>query len=332
MNLFKMIFGSLLAICVSSFSPLSAAEPIKLEIRNQLITVSNPTVTIGDLCKITGGNSKLRSRVAGLDVEELGDTKSTRVSKRQVSLRLTFAGIDRSTFEIEGPEAVNVSLVNTKEIRALVETHLCQELSAQFGIAKEDVQVLLLEFDPEAINQTIDTTDFTTMAMFPTQLPLGEKQIQIDLKDHRGKRISLKPRVRIVVQTNVYVTTAYIPRGATLSPSNVKQVKRPLVGNDAGPLDDRCIGCVASRDIPAHQVVTSRLVTAPKKVKAIGVKRNDIVDVILNRGPLSLRMKNAKVMTDGSIGETVRVLNTSSNRQLNAIVLDRATVQIKNSP
>ena len=92
-----------------------------------------------------------------------------------------------------------------------------------------------------------------------------------------------------------------------------------------------CVGCTAVRDIAPHEVITTRHISRKPSRKQVILKRNDLVDVVLIKGPLTIRVKNAKVMSNGGKGERVRVLNTNSNKEFSAIVQDSATVVVSNS-
>ena len=82
------------------------------------------------------------------------------------------------------------------------------------------------------------------------------------------------------------------------------------------------VGHMAKRPLKAGQVLrTSDLAMAP------AVKRNDLVQLVVQTGQMTLTVQG-KVLQDAAIGQTVRVVNVASNRQLSGTVIDGGTVAV----
>lgn len=82
------------------------------------------------------------------------------------------------------------------------------------------------------------------------------------------------------------------------------------------------IGHVAKRPLKAGQVLrSSDLAMAP------AVKRNDLVQLVVHTGQMTLTVQG-KVLQDAAVGQSVRVINVSSNRQLSGTVVDAGTVAV----
>ena len=82
------------------------------------------------------------------------------------------------------------------------------------------------------------------------------------------------------------------------------------------------IGHVAKRPLKAGQVLrSSDLAMAP------AVKRNDLVQLVVQTGQMTLTVQG-KVLQDAAVGQSVRVINVSSNRQLSGTVVDAGTVAV----
>ncbi len=310
---------------------LPANDTLQVMLRTAELTVSEAELSIGDVCEVRGGSVELRRKIASLDLDVVVPGTTTVISKQQVSVRIALAGISRSAIMFLGPDSVNVNLIPNEKLQQRIESKFAAELSSQFGIPKGNVRIRLRNMELlDGLRDSIDTTDFSVMAFFPTQLPLGDKHIQIEFSDSRGNRISQKVHVQIVVLHDVYVTSGVVSKGTVITAGHVQSIKRPLIDNSVELASSECLGCTASRDIPPHEIVTTRHLSRQPIKKQILVKRNDLVDIVLTKGPLRLRVKNAKVMTNGAQGEMVRVLNTNSNKEINAVVLDRTTVVVQN--
>lgn len=137
-----------------------------------------------------------------------------------------------------------------------------------------------------------------------------------------------------LIQRNVYGTVfemAQVPvpnrlisSGEIVSAADLdwEPVQIGRLGNNSLTDAQQVIGYMAKRPLKAGQVLrTSDLVMAP------AVKRNDLVRLIVQTGQMTLTAQG-KVLQDAAIGQTVRVVNVSSNRQLSGTVVDAGTVAV----
>lgn len=310
---------------------LHASDTVKITLRSNTLTVAEPELSIGDICEISGGSIQLRRQIEQMDVDVVTPDTATKVSRQQIVVRLVLAGIPRKSVQVLGPDSVVVNMIPNEKLQQRIESKIEAELSSQFGIALPDVRVRLLDTEPlKKLRNSIDTANFKTLAYFPSQLPLGDRYIQLEAWDTIGNRVAQKLHVQIVVLQNVFVTSGVVSKGTVITASHVQNIKRPIMDSKVELAGSDCLGCVASRDIAPHEVVTTRHLSRRPVRKQMVVKRSDLVDIVLIQGPLQVRLKNAKVMSSGGIGDVVRVLNTNSNKQLNAVVKDRTTVVVRN--
>lgn len=94
------------------------------------------------------------------------------------------------------------------------------------------------------------------------------------------------------------------------------------LGNNTLTDAQQIVGYMAKRPLKARQVLRqSDLVMAP------AVKKNDLVRIVVQTGRMTISVQG-KVMQDAAIGQTVRVMNVTSNRQLSGTVLDSGTVAV----
>lgn len=310
---------------------LHAMDTIQLRIRSATLTMSKPEITIGDVCDVRGGSPQLRNRISSLDLDVVAPEVKTEISQQQVLVRIALAGISRKSIKIDGPESIEIQLIANEHLQQRLESKIGVELGKQFGIAVADIRVRLLDQNVlEQLREQVETDNFDLMAFFSNQLPLGDKYVQVDISDAKGNRWSRKVRVQIVVLRDVFVTSGAVARGTVITASHVQSIKRPLMDSSVEIAGEDCVGCTAIRDIAPHQIVTTRHLSRQPVRNRTLVKRNDLVDVVLISGRLQVRIKNAKVMSSGGKGDTVRVLNTNSGKEVSAIVQDQSTVVIKN--
>lgn len=306
-------------------------ELLTITMRAAELNVEQAELTVGDVCEIEGGTAIQRKQIKSLDLDLLKDGAAAVISSQQVAMRIALSGVRRTDMQLSGPSSTKVRLVKFEKVQPRIEAKLASEVSSQFGIPIDDVRVRLLSKDLlEQLGKVIDTSDFETSAFFSSKLPLGEQVVQVEFMDSKGNRSLQKIKLQIIVMHKVMVTSSNVARGTVITASHVQEIKRPLIDNKVELAGADCVGCVASRDIPPHEVVTTRHFNRTPQRKQVLVKRNDLVDIVLIQGPLRVRLKNAKAMTNGAKGEMIRVLNTNSNKELNAVVRDRTTVEVTN--
>ena len=286
---------------------------------------------VADVADIVGGTPKLRRLIGRLDLDELKDLKSVTITRRQIVARLLVAGFKSNNISVTGGASLQVRFVKQQDFRRVIEGKLAAEIARQFGIDEADVQINLSgKTDLAAISNAIDVHNFRVMTILPNRLPLGEKTIQTEFSDTNGKRFSTQLSMRIVVLKDVVVTSHPVPRGTVITAEHIQSVKRPLSSGNIELASLDCIGCTAAQDIPPHEIVSTQFLSKRKPQDRIVINRNDLVDILLVRGPVTIRIRNAKAMTAGAIGETIQVLNTASEKRINAVVKNRSTVLVQN--
>lgn len=321
-----------IAFAILSGQSLVVATDIRIKVRSPNTSVASPTVTINDVADILGASENQKKRIGALDLDNVQLGQAITISKRQISVRTILSGVSADKFVVDGPENTEVKLMLAESLQARIESKMARELSTQFGIPISDISIRLLDLSVlEAIRSNINTSSFQSMSIFPTKLPLGERSVPVDFSDQSGKRISLKVPVRVVLMKEVIISARSIPRGTIVTTEHVQSVKRPIMDNSIELAGFECVGCVTTRDIAQHEIVSTRFLAEVTRQQKILIKRNDIVDVVLIQGPLRVRLKNAKALSAGARGDTIQLENTSSDRRLSGVVQDASTVIVNNN-
>jgi flagella basal body P-ring formation protein FlgA len=137
-----------------------------------------------------------------------------------------------------------------------------------------------------------------------------------------------------IIQRNVFGTVyemAQIPvpkrlisAGATISADDLEWQPvhlRRLSGNSLTDAD-QLIGRVAKRPLKAGQIVRQSDV----EVSPV-IRRNDLIRLVVKSGQMTLSVQG-KALQDAALGQTIRVINVNSNRQLSGTVVDAGTVAV----
>ncbi|MEZ5831457.1 MAG: flagellar basal body P-ring formation chaperone FlgA [Dongiaceae bacterium] len=85
---------------------------------------------------------------------------------------------------------------------------------------------------------------------------------------------------------------------------------------------DQLVGRMAKRPLRAGQILRQSDV----EVSPI-IHRNDLIRLVVKTGQMTLSVQG-KAMQDAAMGQTIRVINVNSNRQLSGTVIDAGTVAV----
>jgi flagella basal body P-ring formation protein FlgA len=115
-----------------------------------------------------------------------------------------------------------------------------------------------------------------------------------------------------------------ISAGETISAEDLEwqpvQLTR-LTGNSLTDAE-QLIGRVAKRPLKAGQILRqSDVAVSPV------IRKNDLVQLVVKTGQMTLSVQG-KALQDAALGQTIRVINVNSNRQLSGTVVDAGTVAV----
>jgi len=123
---------------------------------------------------------------------------------------------------------------------------------------------------------------------------------------------------------NVVIADAYILRGSRLAPSQLRTEKRNIATLTRGyftkPAD--VIGKIAKTAINKEKVVTPYSLASAKLVQ-----RGKNVTIVAKSDTVTVKM-NGNAMSDGHMGEIIKVKNLRSHRIIDAEVIDTNLVRV----
>jgi len=137
-----------------------------------------------------------------------------------------------------------------------------------------------------------------------------------------------------VIQRNVFGTVyemAQIPvpkrlisAGETIVAEDLEWQSVHLARLSGNSLTDaeQLIGRMAKRPLKAGQILRqSDVVVSP------AIRKNDLIRLVVKSGQMTLSVQG-KALQDAALGQTIRVVNVNSNRQLSGTVIDAGTVAV----
>lgn len=291
-------------------------------------------VTLLDNCFVTGADISLKdiARIEGDDEAlkgELGELKIYRAEKPGSKLTLSASYIKSRVknygFPVEemnwdGPDKVTVQTRAT-------------------SIGKSELTCSVLE----AVKHLIDDQEarvkvFPVSEISPIMLPYGHVQIRVEpvaqstLTDivpfkvvmtvdgeERERRII---PFRIDIIRDVVVAQRAIRADSTISESDITVERRKVGLIKIAPNKSEVIGKRATKFIASGTILTPDLLSEP-----ILIKRGDIVTMVFESKTLRITAEG-KALESGSLGQLIKVINTTSMKELTAKVVGERTVEL----
>lgn len=121
----------------------------------------------------------------------------------------------------------------------------------------------------------------------------------------------------------IVVAGRELPKNTVITSADIKTEPRDVAKMHRGYIDNprQAVGKVVKRRIHAGASLTPGQLNIQH-----AVKKGSQVVIVAQIGTLVVRM-NGKALTNGAIGERIRVKNTSSDRQIEATVIDTGVVK-----
>jgi len=126
----------------------------------------------------------------------------------------------------------------------------------------------------------------------------------------------------IQVFSDVWVTTTAINRGMIIEAQHVSLERKDMSNTFSQHMQSQRspIGLVAKRPLRSGDVIYESAL-----VKQIAIKRGQKVQIIAKKNGLEIR-SNAVAMTNGAMGERIRVRNSSTKKEMEGILKENNVV------
>ncbi len=130
--------------------------------------------------------------------------------------------------------------------------------------------------------------------------------------------------INIIRYTRVLIMRENLPRGSVLQASDVETRRLDISRLSNGYFTDtnEISGKVLKRNLRRGDILTTGMLGIRKLIK-----RGDIVTIMASSGMLAIRVKGEALM-DGRKGDLIRVINHSSKRKIQAVVVATGIVKV----
>ncbi|HKI33790.1 MAG TPA: flagellar basal body P-ring formation chaperone FlgA [Gemmataceae bacterium] len=304
-------------------------DAVVVTLRPSASATSSP-VCVGQVASLSGGSRELRSRIESLDLAERpARGKSLLVLAELVSYRLQLAGIERGSFRVEGAPVVQVSAAGS-----VTEDDFLQAardaLRDRFPGRPEDLVVSPAQAPavPQLTLAAKAEVRFEAEVREPMSVP-GRCRIDVALVVNRERLGVVPVLLDVKVYQSVAVAVRRIEAGEVLSEENVRIERRALDAMDS------CVtpkelegGRKARRVLPAGQMIPPSAIEPSNADNPILIKQHDPVKVVARVGKLCITVL-AEAQQDGRAGESIRVRNVDSRKDVVGRVVSRGLVEVE---
>ncbi|MGY4532395.1 flagella basal body P-ring formation protein FlgA [Pseudomonas sp. TE3786] len=226
---------------------------------------------------------------------------------------LAFSHMNYATAELTLPE----QLIGASQ--GFLEVTVQDYLERSEIQARQEIQINRL--DPRLQLQLCDE-DLTTALESPAQ-PVGRVTVRVSCEGSTPWTVFVPAQVKLY--RKVVIAIRPLKRATELSEADVALVERDVGLLTQGYLTDmsQVLGTKLTRGVMTDQVL------APVSIEqAEAIRKSDQVVISAKKGGINVRMPG-EALSDGVVGEQIRVRNLSSQRVIRARVLGPGQVEVQ---
>lgn len=316
--------------CSGSFSvPANGLfAQVTLQMSAEPTHVVGNTVRLGDVATVSCKSSSKAAMLRKIDVEDFSQGQdSIVISKRQILIRVQLAGHRISVDDVRGPDSVVVRRLVSGGFQNNIQRAIQQQIVLQYGIAEQDLQVTV---DPKYRNPAT-VGSFSSIAVSPwlrPDLPLGRQTVSVNATVANQNR-SFNVPVTVAVMRELAVASSEITAGMKLTADHIRSVRRPISSKANRYLTvEQAMGQVAKNNIEKYGLIAPNLVRITNSGDDIIIRRNSMVNVVVERNGLRVMLREVKAVSDGKQGGRVQVVNPNTGERMSARVVDPFTAKI----
>ena len=308
---------ALTILCLLLIASTASALEIRLKPR-VLVQDAGGWLTLGQIAE--GVNDPSLSALALLPAPRAGQKRS--VAKKEIRRALERHRPDLRSVEFTGASRVVLvgggQVVQAPQIERMLHRFLQKN---QGRLPKAQLRLTDVQLPDEVV---VPHGKLTHQVVPSNPKILGSRRFNVTLRVDGRLVKNLTVRARLEALAPVAVAAADLTRGTMLGPADVQQVVA-----DISALRDPCftledlIGKRLKRSLRTGQTISRKQVDFPPMVR-----RGQVVEIRVQRGGIMLSAKG-EARQNGQQGETIRVRNTASRRELLCRVLAPGLVEVE---
>ncbi len=153
----------------------------------------------------------------------------------------------------------------------------------------------------------------------------GDGVCAVEVESGSGHIRNVQVPFRVFTRRRLFILKQAGQKGDILDKKDfyIRETYMNGKGADYPPSEEDVTGKALKRDVPASTIITGQMLES-----RVVVRRGDVVTIIAENTRLIVRSKG-KTVEKGCVGDTIRVKNISSGRELMAKVINSNTVKVE---
>lgn len=331
-----------------------------------VVRVDSPVLRIEDVAEVTGGDPKLRDRLAALDLEDApARGEEIEITPPQLEFRLRLAGIDVRQVSIRGsavriakgvagasaeekalksaadsrshahrfsakPALANGSSATESKIERVVLEAAKKVIQPRLSWPEEDLVIQLAQPLPRELRDSVAVEGASCWAELRTAgMPSGRVPLRVSVEAPGQRTLECPVQFDVRHFDSVVVASKAISQGQSVTAADLvvdRQDTTQLVSYLSSPT--ALIGLKAKRNIAAGQLVRPTDADAEtRSTQPPLVKRRDRVKVVARSGVLNVSIAGESLQ-DGRAGDVIKVRNVDSNTTVHGRVVSATEVEV----
>ena len=282
-------------------------------------------ILLGEIADVFGVNRLLVAKLNSAYLcDPPGKGESLRLTRADIRRKLQHSGIDLSTVIFAGSyetviagETVNDLADNpiAKTVTEFLHRYFAKT-GEEFDLHFRHIPELSKGLPDDCVFKVISNADQTFRG----------NVVMIVAAVFQGRTVKKYPvSLKIKVYKEVLVALNTVDRGSLLNPANFELVKREITMLRESPVDsfDELINQQAARVIGKNSILTWN-----EKEPVPAIKQGDIITITLQADSFHITARG-RARKSGGVGETIPVVNLSSLKEIDAVVIDSNTVAVE---
>lgn len=322
---------TILAVALSFPQMANAGDWVRVTLPTDKASCTDNVVTVGHIANVKCSDNKLAEKLALLDLDQFTQPESTlTVTREQIRIRLTLAGMATEDITILGTKQVSVQQTKALDVSSVIETTLRDRLSDRYQIAPTDL-VVTVDTKSSVFNRpNVLPASLNITQTMPAELPLGRKSIAVRLTDANQQTLDARLNVRIAIVRDLVIARKPIRKGEIMTAENIERVRRPIDNRRVRFASfEQIVGKQSRANVSQYDLIKSVAAQEFVAKKQAVIKKNALVNVIVRRGALEVVLKGARAIDAGNPGDQIALLNPHTREQIVARIIDGSTAEVR---
>jgi flagellar basal body P-ring formation protein FlgA len=315
--------GLILCIAVGTASADPRQSSVRAEAPSIVITfrpsatVTGRTIRLGDVALVETADPRLATQLEAVEIGAAPLRGHARtVSAAYARVRIRQIGVDVNRLDLHGPATVEVTRPEQKVAGAAIQKAACEAIeAANLGATA------LVSMTPVDLRLPPGTVELKPEALQPLVGTSGSLAVRVLVDGREEARVPISFRLQRM--SPVVVASRDLPVGHLVTVDDVRTEERAAVPGRPVMSDlSLAVGQQVSVPIVSGSAIAPRMLRLP-----VLVKRGERIRLVC-RAPGFVISAMGEALQDGAAGQTIRIRNLGSLREVTALVESDQTAQV----